>query len=139
MKRILFIVLVAINLVACESEKRLLSIDVTPNIEAYVGNHIELAVSHTPSNALVPAYYYRSSDPFVASVNEQGVITCYHAGTCTIKVATADTRFFTTSVINVMPNMEVFDEPVTDFNTTKAAVKLKEGAQSIVYETSTID
>jgi len=138
MKRVLFIMLTVINAVACEMESRLASINVISDMDMYVGDKIVLNVSYSPADALVPAYHYRSSDRFVASVNDQGVVVCHHVGTCTIMVATADTRFSTACVIHVKPNNNLFCDPTLDFNLTKTAVKLKETDRTIVYETSTM-
>ncbi|MDR1156054.1 MAG: hypothetical protein LBL04_15210 [Bacteroidales bacterium] len=137
MKKVLFIIL-AIIAVACESESRLASIDIIPSVDAYVGNSIVLEVSHTPANAIVPAYHFKTNNQFVASVNEQGAVVCNHVGTCTIQVATADTRFSTACIVNVKPNNQLFDEPVVDFTTTRTSVKLKEIDKTIVCETATM-
>ncbi len=138
MKKVLFIILVIINAMACESESRLASIEMIPNVDAYVGNSIVLEVSHTPVNAMVPAYHFKTNNQFVASVNEQGAVVCNHVGTCTIQVATADTRFSTTCIVHVKPNNELFDEPVLDFKATKAIIKLKEIDKTIILETATM-
>ena len=138
MKRVLLVILVIVTVVACEKEDRLSSIGVIPTVDAYVGNSISLEVSHTPADVLIPAYHFRTSDQFVASVNEQGRIICKHVGSCTIFVATADARFSTTCIIHVKPNHELFDVPVLDFKTTKTIVKLKETDKTLVYETPTM-
>lgn len=136
MKRVLLIILTVINAIACEMESKLVSIDVISSIDMYVGDSIVLEVSHSPSNALVPAYHYRTSNRFVASVNDQGAVICNHVGSCTIRVATADTRFSSTCLINVKPKNNLFCEPVLDFFITKTAVKLKEINSTIDYENS---
>jgi hypothetical protein len=138
MKKVLFIISVIVNVVACESESRLSSIEMIPSIDAYVGNSIVLEVSHTPADALVPAYHFKTNNQFVASVNDRGAVVCNHVGTCTIQVATADTRFSTTCIINVKANNVLFAEPVLDFKTTRTAIKLKEIDRTIVYETATM-
>ena len=138
MKRSLFIILIAINVVACEKESRLASIGVISGLEVNVGDRIMLEISHTPSDALVPAYHYKSSNRFVASVNEHGAVVCHHVGTCTIMVATADTRFSTACVIHVKPKNNLFSDPALDFNLTKTAVKLEETNRAIVCETATM-
>ena len=136
MKRLLFIIIVVILAAGCEREDRLVSIDVIPSIEAYVGEKIILEVSHSPSNSLAPAIIFNTNNRFVASVNKGGDIVCNHVGTCTIMAATADTRFSTACTVVVKPTVELFDEPVLDFNITKTAVKLKENGKTIVYETA---
>ena len=103
MKKVLFI-LVIISFIACDQEPRLASIDTIPSIDAFVGEKIELKVSHTPAEALVPAFLFLSDDESVATVNKQGVVVCRQVGTCTIHIATADTRFSTACVVNVRPN-----------------------------------
>ncbi|MDR1172292.1 MAG: Ig-like domain-containing protein [Bacteroidales bacterium] len=138
MKKVLFIMLIIVSVVACESESRLASIEMIQSVDAYVGNSIVLEVSHTPANAMVPAYRFKTNNQFVASVTEQGTVVCNHVGTCTIQVATADTRFSTTCIVNVKPNNALYTEPVLDFKTTKAAIKLKETDKAIVYETATM-
>ena len=138
MKRILYIILAVINAAACEMESRLSSINVISGMEVHAGDRIVLDVSHSPVDALVPAYHYRSNNRFVASVNDQGVVVCHHVGTCTIMVATADTRFSTSCEILVKPNSNLFCEPTLDFNLTKTSVKLKEINRTIVYETATM-
>jgi hypothetical protein len=138
MKKVLFIILVTVNAVACEHESRLASIDIIPSVDAYVGNSIILEVSYTPANAIVPAYHFKTNNRFVASVNEQGAVVCNHVGTCTIQVATADARFSTACIVNVKPNNQLFDEPVLDFTTTRTTVKLKETDKAIVCETATM-
>ena len=137
MKKFLLVILVIV-MVACESEERLSSINVTPNVDAYVGNSIVLEVTNTPATAMVPAYHFKSNNQFVASVDDQGKIVCHHVGTCTIVVATADTRFSTNCIVHVKPSHELFDIPVLDFKTPKTVVKLKETGKNIVYETETM-
>jgi hypothetical protein len=51
-------------------------------------------------------------------------------------IATADTRFSTSCIVNVMPKSNLFCEPALDFNINKAAVKLKERNSNIACETS---
>ena len=138
MKKFLLVILAIVTVAACESEERLSSIDATPNVDAFVGNTIVLDVSHTPANAMVPAYHFKSNNQFVASVNDQGKVVCHHVGTCTIVVATADTRFSTTCIVHVKPNHELFDVPVLDFKTPKTVVKLKETEKNIIHETETM-
>ncbi len=102
MKKVLFILVVFLT-AACEREARLASIEVTPdNIEACVGEHKKLQVSHTPAEAVAPnLFHYKTSDRSVASVNDDGVVTCHSVGTCTVTVATADKRFTTQCVLTV--------------------------------------
>ena len=135
MKRFLYIVLVVAIFNACESETRMASIEMFPEVDAYVGNTIVLEVSHSPANALVPAYHFKTNDQFVASVDEQGMIVCNHVGVCTVIVATADKRFSSTCIVHVKPINELFDLPVLDYNASKTAVKLKESDRTIVSET----
>ena len=103
MKKVLFS-LVIISFIACDQEARLASIDVVPTIDALVGEKITLNVTHSPADALVPAFHYQSDDESIATVNKQGVVVCRQAGTCTIHIGTADTRFSTACVINVKSN-----------------------------------
>ena len=138
MKRFFFINWIIINAVACEMESRLASIDVVPGIDAYVGEEIALNVSHTPSDAIVPAFHFKSNNRFVASVNDQGAVVCNRVGTCTIAIATADTRFSTTCTVTVLPKNKLFCEPMLDFNISKTAVKLKENNRIIISETATM-
>ena len=138
MKRILSIVLIVNNAVACEMESRLSSIDMISNMDVNVGEKIVLEISHTPADAIVPAYHFKSNNCFVATVNDQGVVVCHHAGTCTITVATADTRFSTSCTIHVKPNNNLFSEPTLEFNLSKTEVKLKESNSTILYETATM-
>lgn len=77
------------------------SIDVVQSMDVYVGDHVVLMVSHTPSDAMLPVLRYKSSDPYVAAVDSEGTVVCNHVGTCTIRIATADTRFATTCTVNV--------------------------------------
>ena len=76
MKKFLLVILVIVTVAACESEERLLSIDVIPSVDAYVGNSIALEVTHTPANAMVPAYHFKTNNQFVASVDDQGKVVC---------------------------------------------------------------
>jgi len=138
MKRFFIINLVIIIAVACEMESRLESIEVVSDIEAYVGDKIELDVSHSPVDANVPAYHYRSNNRFVASVDDQGTVICNRVGTCTIVIATADTRFSTRCTITVLPKNKLFCEPTLDFNITKTMVKLRETNRTIISETETM-
>jgi len=138
MKRILFIILIVINAVACEMENRLESIHLISELEMYVGEKIGLNVSHSPVDALVPAYHYNTSNRYVAAVNGKGVVVGNRVGTCTIMIATADTRFSTSCVIKVKPKNELYCEPTLDFNITRAAVKLKESSRVIIHETETM-
>jgi len=138
MKRVLYIILIVILAAACEMESRLASIDVISDIEVHAGDRIVLDVSHSPVDALVPAYHYRSSNRFVASVDNKGAVVGHHVGTCTIMVATADTRFSTACVIRVTPKNHLFCEPALDFTLTKTAVKLKEINRPLVHETATL-
>ena len=138
MKRLFVIIWIIINAVACEMESRLASIDVVSDIDAYVGDKIMLNVTHTPSDAIVPAFHYKTNNQFVASVNDQGAVVCNHVGTCVIVIATADTRFSTTCTVTVLPKNKLFREPALDFNINKTSVKLKENDRTIVCETATM-
>jgi len=138
MKRFFFIIWIIINAVACEMESRLDSIDVISGINAYVGDKIKLNVAHTPSDAIVPAYHFKTNNRFIASVNDQGTVVCNHVGTCTIMIATADTRFSTACIVTVLPNNQLFSEPALDFNISKTVVKLRETNRTIVCETATM-
>jgi len=117
-------------------ESRLASIEAMPNIVAYAGDKIALDVSHTPKDALTPAYLYKTNNRFIATVNEQGTVECRHVGTCTISISTADGRFSTVSIVTVLPKNNLFNEPNHDFNISKTSVKLRESDRTLVRETS---
>ena len=67
---------------------------------------------------------FSSSDPFVATVSDNGKITAKHVGQ-TVVTATADGQTKECSV-TVKPISNLYKEPILDFNLTKNDVKAKE-------------
>ncbi len=138
MKKVLFIVTVFLA-AACEREVRLASIEVTPEVTARAGDQTRLQVSYTPAEAIAPgSYHYKTSDQFVASVDNDGLLVCRHVGTCTIMIATADKRFATQCTVNVAAENNLYDEPVTDFGIGKTNVELQESDKTLLCETATV-
>ncbi len=66
-----------------------------------VGNTDQLAPTTAPSDATNQAVSYLSSDPTIASVDGNGLITAVAAGSATVTVTTADGGFTATDALTV--------------------------------------
>ncbi len=101
MKKFLLITIV-FAMVACEKPHKLASIAVVPKIEAYAGHQTKLQVYHAPIEAMAPdKYIYNSSDEFIATITDEGIIVCHQVGTCVVTVSTPDKRFSSKCVVTV--------------------------------------
>lgn len=83
-----------------------ISLDKT-NLQLYVGKTATLAVTVSPSNANNLAVIWSSSNPEVASVNENGVVTAISEGNATITASSVDgnkTATCAVSVVTFMPS-----------------------------------
>ena len=72
-----------------------------------VGNTLRLNVSIIPNNATNQNVSWRSSNPRVATVSSNGLVTAVSRGTATITVTTEDGRHTATSTITVAPFISV--------------------------------
>ena len=83
-----------------------ISLDKT-NLQLYVGKTATLAATVSPSNANNLAVTWSSSNPEVASVNENGVVTAISEGNATITASSVDgnkTATCAVSVVTFMPS-----------------------------------
>ncbi len=126
MKKLLVIWIVVI-MAACTKYPKVDSISVSPRLETNAGKQTKLQVYHAPLDATAPeTYVYSSSDPYIATIDDSGIIRSLHVGTCSISVKTVDQRLSCQCSITVKPKNNLYQEPVTDFGVSLADVKVKE-------------
>ena len=71
------------------------------NLQLYVGKTATLVATVSPSNANNPALKWSSSNPEVASVNENGVVTAIAEGNADISVSSVDGNKTATCAVSV--------------------------------------
>lgn len=77
-------------------------------------NTAQINASVIPANADNQKIGYNSSDPKIADVNENGIVTAYAVGTTNITVASlANVSIFKTVTV-IVSNSDTSDEPVID-------------------------
>lgn len=138
MKKVLFIVAIAAILVGCSKEKdsKVESIIATPtSMSMYYDEESEIKMSYLPSDALAPTYAYSSSDEYVATVDENGLVSGNHVGECIINISTAD-GISTECTATIKPRSSLYKEPYLTIGGTVSDVKAYE-KRTIYTETST--
>src|SRR5690606_25310497 len=80
------------------------SVTVNPSTaELEISETIQLTATFTPSNATNQNGSWRSSNPSIATVNSNGLVTAVSSGEVTITFTSADGNFTDTSIITVFP------------------------------------
>lgn len=80
-------------------------ITVSPaNSDMEVGNSLQISATVLPSNATNKSLIWTSSNPLIASVNINGMVTAISIGTTIITAKTVDGNFTSSSSITVNPN-----------------------------------
>ena len=77
---------------------------------------------------------YTSDNPYVASVDDEGVVTAHFVGEATIDVVASEGR--QSLRINVVPLHTVYEEPYVDFSMTKSEVMTMYGDSYLGYNDS---
>ena len=75
------------------------------NLSLTAGGNAWLRAAVQPDNAANQSVTWASSDPSVATVDQNGVVTAVGAGTATITVTTADGGFTATCAVTVRPDI----------------------------------
>ncbi|WP_254909533.1 immunoglobulin-like domain-containing protein [Enterococcus sp. 9D6_DIV0238] len=78
------------------------------SVELIEGTEKVLILSFTPENATNKSVSYSSSNPAVASVSEDGIVTGMSAGTAEITVTTEDGKFSDKSTVTVIDAPKLF-------------------------------
>ncbi len=96
------------------------------------GQFMSLTATVAPDNATDKSLTWSSSDPTVASVNEEGVVTAHQAGTATVKATANDgSGKYGECVVTVTPK----PIPVTSVTLNKGTMTLMEGASESLIAT----
>ena len=77
------------------------------DVDVFAGKTLQLYAKVTPSNAANQAVTWQSSQPSVAEVDENGLVTAKAEGSTTITVTTADGSYTDSTVIQVVPPIPV--------------------------------
>ena len=102
-----------------------------PNLDLDVGDSEKLNPTFKPENASDKALIWTSSDPRVATVDENGVITAVGPGTATITAKTEDGGFEASITVTVKPNVvdvtgiKIVDPPLDMLNEKTKTATLK--------------
>ncbi len=86
------------------------------NYNLLIGEYITLSATVLPENATNKNVLWNSSNPNVASVNEEGVVTALNPGNAIITVTTEDGGYTANCEINVLErkiqSIEMIEEPI---------------------------
>lgn len=105
----------AVLFVGCEKENGTggngSSVNVPSQVSVKVGQTYNLGSSQT----------WSSSNKFVATVSNSGIITGQHVGMCTVSCAGGSCQ------VNVLANINLFQDPITQWGLSKSEVIAREG------------
>ncbi|WP_258422492.1 Ig-like domain-containing protein, partial [Aquiflexum gelatinilyticum] len=98
-------------------------ITVTPsNSNLLVGNSQQIAASVSPANATNKTVIWSSSNPAIATVSSNGLVSAVSEGTTNITARTQDGNFTGTSTITVSPNTSIIGVTGISVNPSTALV-----------------
>lgn len=111
MKKLLTLILLATLFVSCSSDDddepehpKITSIKIE-NLgqEVYIGGEYQLKVTHTPADLTAPAYTWESSNPDIATIDNNGKLKALKEGQTTIKVTTSALNLTSSLTVSVLP------------------------------------
>lgn len=111
MKKLLALILLATLFVSCSSndddepeQPKITSIKIE-NLgqEVYIGGEYQLKVTHTPADLTAPAYTWESSNPDIATIDNNGKLKALKEGQTTIKITTSSLNLTSSLTVSVLP------------------------------------
>lgn len=111
------------------------SLDTTEKTLTKAGETLQLTATVTPENAANKNLHWTSSDPKVATVDENGLVTAVSNGTAVITVTTEDGSYTATCKITVNIPAKPADTKPADKNTTNKPDAKKDTTSAKVPKT----
>ena len=132
---LLLIGLLSIIISGCNKDKsppEIASIEALP-ISMYFDETAKLSIKYFPLDATAPvSYTYKTSDEYVAVVDNKGVVRGKHVGECVITIAT-DKGITNKCMVTIKPRSTLYREPYLVFGASVADIKAYE-KRTLVYE-----
>ena len=114
------------------------------NYNLLIGEYITLSATVLPENATNKNVLWNSSNPNVASVNEEGVVTALNPGNAIITVTTEDGGYTANCEINVLErkiqSIEMIEEPIkTEYIQNYEKLDVTGGKIRLIYNDETTE
>lgn len=136
MKKLLFVIAIVSLLIGCsKDDNKVKSITATPtSMSMHYDEESEIKMSYSPADAPAPTYTYAASDEYVATVDQDGLVSGCHVGECVVGISTTD-GISTECTVTIKPRSMLYVEPYLEFGGSASDIKRYE-KRAIYSETA---